>query len=56
LTLVKLVKREQSILWVKGLDALDQTPIIDIKPCDCHGVAKNVMTPGWLEELKGENR
>jgi tRNA-Thr(GGU) m(6)t(6)A37 methyltransferase TsaA len=32
LTLVELVKREENILWVKGLDALDSTPVLDIKP------------------------
>ena len=31
LTLVELVKREGNNLYVKGLDALDGTPIIDIK-------------------------
>jgi len=32
LTLVELVKREENILVVKGLDALDNTPVLDIKP------------------------
>ena len=32
LTLVELVKRQGNILWVKGLDALDGTPVLDIKP------------------------
>ena len=32
LTLVELVKREENILWVRGLDALDGTPVLDIKP------------------------
>ena len=27
LTLVELVKREENVLWVKGLDALDNTPV-----------------------------
>ena len=31
-TTVKLLGREGNILWVKGLDALDGTPVIDIKP------------------------
>jgi len=29
---VRLVKREGNVLWVKGLDAIDGTPVIDIKP------------------------
>jgi len=32
LTLVELVRREGNILFVKGLDALDRTPVLDIKP------------------------
>ena len=32
LTLVELVKREGNTLWVKGLDAYDGTPVLDIKP------------------------
>jgi tRNA-Thr(GGU) m(6)t(6)A37 methyltransferase TsaA len=32
LTLVELVKREANVLWVRGLDAYDGTPILDIKP------------------------
>jgi tRNA-Thr(GGU) m(6)t(6)A37 methyltransferase TsaA len=53
LTLVELVKREQNILWVKGLDALDQTPIIDIKPYDYRDIAKSITTPGWLKGIDG---
>ena len=32
LTLVELVKREGNTLWVKGIDAYDGTPVLDIKP------------------------
>jgi tRNA-Thr(GGU) m(6)t(6)A37 methyltransferase TsaA len=32
LTVVELVKREENVLWVRGLDALDSTPVLDIKP------------------------
>ena len=31
-TVVKFVKRDGKVLTVKGLDALDGTPVIDIKP------------------------
>ena len=31
-TIVKLIERKNNILKVKGLDALDGTPVIDIKP------------------------
>jgi tRNA-Thr(GGU) m(6)t(6)A37 methyltransferase TsaA len=32
LTLVELLGREGNVLFVKGLDALDGTPVLDIKP------------------------
>jgi len=32
LTIVELIKRVKNILWVKGIDALDKTPVLDIKP------------------------
>ena len=32
LTLVELVRREGDVLVVKGLDALDGTPVLDLKP------------------------
>jgi tRNA-Thr(GGU) m(6)t(6)A37 methyltransferase TsaA len=32
LTLVELLEREENVLLVKGLDALDGTPVLDIKP------------------------
>ncbi len=33
LTLVELLKVEGNILHVKGLDAINGTPVLDIKPC-----------------------
>jgi tRNA-Thr(GGU) m(6)t(6)A37 methyltransferase TsaA len=32
LTLVELVKREKNVIQVRGLDAFDGTPVLDIKP------------------------
>jgi tRNA-Thr(GGU) m(6)t(6)A37 methyltransferase TsaA len=40
LTLAELVKREKNVLWVRGLDAYDETPVLDIKPY-----------PDWEQEL-----
>ncbi|MDI3502212.1 MAG: tRNA (adenine37-N6)-methyltransferase [Archaeoglobi archaeon] len=51
---VELVERDGRILKVRGLDALDGTPVIDIKPyssaVDCVENAKI----GWFEEVKGK--
>jgi tRNA-Thr(GGU) m(6)t(6)A37 methyltransferase TsaA len=32
LTLVELLKVEGNVLYVKGLDAINGTPVLDIKP------------------------
>ena len=42
LTLVELVKVDGNVLTVRGLDAYDATPVLDIKPYDFWDVAENV--------------
>lgn len=42
LTLVELVKVDGNVLTVKGLDAYDGTPVLDIKPYDFWDIAENV--------------
>jgi tRNA-Thr(GGU) m(6)t(6)A37 methyltransferase TsaA len=48
LTIVKLLSRKDNILEVSGVDVLDGTPLIDIKPYvarfDCHPEASE----GWI--------
>jgi tRNA-Thr(GGU) m(6)t(6)A37 methyltransferase TsaA len=56
LTLVELVKREGNVLWVRGLDAYDGTPVVDVKPYpDWERGHLRVVTdfriPGWLTEI-----
>ena len=56
LTLVELVKREGNELWVRGLDAYDGTPVMDVKPYPDweHGrfiVVTDFEVPGWLTEI-----
>ncbi|MFC1879161.1 tRNA (N6-threonylcarbamoyladenosine(37)-N6)-methyltransferase TrmO [Chloroflexota bacterium] len=56
LTLVELVKREENILWVRGLDAYEGTPVIDIKPYPDWGqgsfqVVTDFKFPGWLARI-----
>ena len=55
LTLVELVKREQNALWVRGLDAYDGTPVLDIKPYPDWEQDLIVVTefrvPEWLTEI-----
>ena len=59
LTLVEVVKREGRVLWVRGLDAYDGTPVLDIKPYpDWESGRLIVVTefevPRWLEEILDE--
>ncbi|MHA2105543.1 MAG: tRNA (N6-threonylcarbamoyladenosine(37)-N6)-methyltransferase TrmO [Candidatus Hodarchaeales archaeon] len=60
LTLVELMKREDNVLLVKGLDAYDQSPVLDIKPYpDWDQGELQVITdfkiPKWLKKLLKEN-
>ena len=54
LTLVELVAVEGNVLTVRGLDAFDGTPVIDIKPFDPWDNAENAKVPEWWIQLKKE--
>lgn len=51
-TIVKLLERRGAVLRVQGLDAIDGTPVLDIKPYipDYHPVAR-VRVPSWVKKL-----
>jgi tRNA-Thr(GGU) m(6)t(6)A37 methyltransferase TsaA len=56
LTLVELVRRERNALIVKGLDALEGTPVLDIKPYPywVKGrwiVVTDYKTPAYLRKI-----
>ena len=55
LTIVELVKREDNRIWVKYLDAIDGTPILDIKPVMKEFLPKGqIRQPQWSHELMKE--
>jgi tRNA-Thr(GGU) m(6)t(6)A37 methyltransferase TsaA len=56
LTVVELVARERNILKVKGLDAIDSTPLLDIKPYVPSIDKRSVVKPGWFEGKLGKGR
>jgi len=57
LTLVELMKVEGNVLTVRGLDAFDGTPVLDIKPFDYWDVVQDAKVPEWwirLEKKRSE--
>ena len=50
LSVVELVAREKNILKAKGLDAIDGTPLLDIKPYFPSIDEKANVKVGWLED------
>lgn len=51
LSAVELLAVEDGILRVRGLDLLDGTPILDIKPYVPYADAFPGATAGWIDEL-----
>jgi tRNA-Thr(GGU) m(6)t(6)A37 methyltransferase TsaA len=51
LTVVQLLRREGTRLFVRGLDMLDQTPILDIKPY-LSSIPPEQLRRGWLAEAE----
>lgn len=50
--IVKLIKAEKNILTVSGLDAINETPVIDIKPVMKEFLPEgNVKQPEWSKEI-----
>jgi tRNA (adenine37-N6)-methyltransferase len=56
LTLVELVKVDGNVLTVKGLDAYDKTPVLDIKPYDPWDIAEKSTVPDWWRRLEAEKQ
>ncbi len=56
LTVVELVAREKNILKVKGLDAINGTPLLDIKPFIRSIDERSVVKAGWLDGKLGKER
>ncbi|MBN2378797.1 tRNA (N6-threonylcarbamoyladenosine(37)-N6)-methyltransferase TrmO [candidate division WOR-3 bacterium] len=51
LTIVRLLKREGNILHVKGVDMVDGTPVLDIKPYTRRD-RKSRVSNGWIDQVK----
>jgi len=52
LTLVELLERKNSFLVVRGLDAFDGTPVLDIKPFNSRDMVLDARVPKWHKKLQ----
>jgi tRNA-Thr(GGU) m(6)t(6)A37 methyltransferase TsaA len=50
-TVLELLKRRKNVLKVKGIDMLDETPVLDIKPYTRRDKKEGVEF-GWLSDKK----
>ena len=55
LTVVELLRREGRLLHVRGVDMLEGTPILDIKPY-LSSVPPDALRRGWLAEAEARKR
>jgi hypothetical protein len=53
LTVVELLRRENGLLQVRGVDMLDGTPILDIKPY-LSSIPSETLRRGWLAEAESQ--
>jgi len=55
LTVVELLRRDGPVLHVRGLDMLDGTPILDIKPY-LSSIPAEELRRGWLAEAEARKK
>ncbi len=54
LSVIKLQKIQDNILYVENVDILDGTPLLDIKPYVPEFDEQTEVRTGWLEEVRKE--
>ena len=54
LSVVELVRREANVLHIRGVDILDGTPILDIKPYSAKFDHIEARRSGWLDDVDDE--
>jgi len=51
-TTAELLERKGNVLKVRGLDAVDGSPLVDIKPhIPSYNAPSNVRVPDWVKAL-----
>ena len=53
ISVVRLARRDENILEIEGVDVLDGTPLLDIKPYVSEFDLRNGTRSGWLEKQRG---
>lgn len=56
LAVVRLLERRGNLLTVQGLDAINGTPVLDIKPYDYLDVKTHLRVPAWWRQLHHEHK
>ena len=51
LSIVRLVRREGNILYLDGMDVLDGTPLLDIKPYTARFDHVETISNGWQDDV-----
>jgi len=54
LSVVRLVRREGNVLYLDGVDVLDGTPLLDIKPYTARFDHIETTRNGWQDEVDDE--
>jgi tRNA-Thr(GGU) m(6)t(6)A37 methyltransferase TsaA len=54
LSIVELVSREETVLYLDGVDILDRTPLLDIKPYIARFDCVQTLRNGWQDEVDEE--
>jgi tRNA-Thr(GGU) m(6)t(6)A37 methyltransferase TsaA len=55
LTVVELLRREGRVLHVRGIDMLDGTPVLDLKPY-LSSIPEEKLRRGWLAEAEARGK
>jgi tRNA-Thr(GGU) m(6)t(6)A37 methyltransferase TsaA len=56
-SVVRLLRRRNNILRVEGLDAIDSTPVLDVKPYyPNYDAVPDAQVPAWARALEAEAR
>ncbi|WP_022665993.1 tRNA (N6-threonylcarbamoyladenosine(37)-N6)-methyltransferase TrmO [Desulfospira joergensenii] len=55
LSIVEILGREKNKIFIKGIDVLNKTPLLDIKPYVPRFDTKEVSASGWLEQTQDDS-